>query len=327
MVTTLLPYGPEKPRAGFAKTITTNEIEIAWEPPKGGFTKYILRVDPNLASMDPAKRRLQTQFDFDLLINNILTERPCVFPIHGPKEDEDYLETELSNQLTEYKVTGLIPGRAYGIELKSKTGDRLTKRPVFEIVMTNPESVKFLTSENITSNSVLIKWVAPEENHNLRAYNLTISMSGDEKRKRRVTVMNNKDNLLYSFEFESMQSMTEYTITICTVCLFESMKTESEEEIISVWTLPEAPTNLVLENRSPNSFTVKWDQASISVNHRYRLAIESAAINYSAEYYVGGDRNAFNFSKLPDIIGTGLYYYNARHNISNEYVVQENSTL
>ena len=47
----MLPYGPEKPRAGIIKTVQTDEIEISWEPPKGGFTKYVLAVDPNVRTM------------------------------------------------------------------------------------------------------------------------------------------------------------------------------------------------------------------------------------------------------------------------------------
>ena len=44
IVTNLLPYGPEKPRGGIVKSLTTDTVEIAWEPPKGGFTKYVLCV-------------------------------------------------------------------------------------------------------------------------------------------------------------------------------------------------------------------------------------------------------------------------------------------
>ena len=44
IVTNLLPYGPEKPRGGIVKSLTTDTVDIAWEPPKGGFTKYVLCV-------------------------------------------------------------------------------------------------------------------------------------------------------------------------------------------------------------------------------------------------------------------------------------------
>lgn len=48
MFTSLLPWGPEVPRAGLVKSVTETEIEIEWEPPKREFTKYILGVDPNV---------------------------------------------------------------------------------------------------------------------------------------------------------------------------------------------------------------------------------------------------------------------------------------
>ena len=50
IVTTLLPNGPEKPRGGILAAASTTEVEIAWEPPKGSFTKYLLTVDPNVMS-------------------------------------------------------------------------------------------------------------------------------------------------------------------------------------------------------------------------------------------------------------------------------------
>ena len=41
---------------------------------------------------------------------------------------------------------------------------------------------------------------------------------------------------------------------------------------------------------------------------RYRLAIDAPALSYTAEYFVAGDKTTFNFSKLPDIVGTGEKY-------------------
>ena len=45
VVTSLVPYGAEKPRAGMVKSASTHSVEIFWDPPKGEFTKYILSVD------------------------------------------------------------------------------------------------------------------------------------------------------------------------------------------------------------------------------------------------------------------------------------------
>ena len=88
--------------------------------------------------------------------------------------------------------------------------------------------------------------------------------------------------------------------------MFDSLKTVSEEETLKFCSLPETPTNLVLENRYPNSFTIKWDSPIVTqTTHKYKLSIEAPSIAYSSEYSTAGDKNTFNFSKLPDIIGTG----------------------
>lgn len=45
VVTTLVPYGPEKPRAGMQRAAGTDQVELFWDPPKGDFTRYTLRID------------------------------------------------------------------------------------------------------------------------------------------------------------------------------------------------------------------------------------------------------------------------------------------
>ena len=61
IVTTLLPYGPEKPRGGVLKSTTTDMVEITWDPPKGGFTKYVLCVDPTVSTtLAPPKSSYNT---------------------------------------------------------------------------------------------------------------------------------------------------------------------------------------------------------------------------------------------------------------------------
>ena len=52
-----------------------------------------------------------------------------------------------------------------------------------------------------------------------------------------------------SFLLENLPSATEFTITVTTVCVFEKLKSLSEEEKISFITLPFPPRNLELDNR------------------------------------------------------------------------------
>ena len=124
-MTTLLPYGPEKPRAGIIKTVQTDEIEISWEPPKGGFTKYVLAVDPNVTTMYNHRNtvnRLQNGImNPSFYVNGFIASSLDFQQLTVTK---DYTERELSSMITEYKISGLSPGETYGIELKTKTGLR-----------------------------------------------------------------------------------------------------------------------------------------------------------------------------------------------------------
>ena len=140
----------------------------------------------------------------------------------------------------------------------------------------------------------------------LRAFNILIT-SHDQKLTRELAVKHNAETAVNSFLINNIVPGTCFTVSITAVCVFEVLKTVSDVESIQFSTLPEAPTNLNLDTRSPNNFTVKWDHPSSSyTSHKYKLSIEAPSILYSAEYTVPGDKGTFNFSKLPEITGTGI---------------------
>ena len=159
--------------------------------------------------------------------------------------------------------------------------------------------------EEVTPTNATLKWVAPEGHKRLRAFRILIS-SFDNKIKRELAVKHNADKVVNSFLIDDLTQATSYTVVMKSVCVFESLKTISDEEKLTFSSLPKPPTNLTLENRLPNSLTVRWEPPlHVQASHKYRLAIESVSIGYSADYSIAGDKNTFNFSKLPDIIGTG----------------------
>ena len=102
--------------------------------------------------------------------------------------------------------------------------------------------------------------------------------------KREVAVKHKPDFPLGNFSVTGIPAATEFSVTIISVCVFETLKTESDPESLVFQTcpgkesfflvkyesfVPEPPTNLTLENRYPNSFTVKWDSpATINNTHR-----------------------------------------------------------
>ena len=178
IVTTLLPYGPEKPRAGIVKSLQTDEIEITWEPPKGGFTKYVMCVDPTVNTTNYQVTntiRLQNGILNPRFYNGFQASVEMLTTIN-----KDYTERDLSSLITEYKITGLFPGEIYGIELKTKTGSRLTRKPILETIMTKPEKVSSFSVSKISTTAALVSWVAPEGHKKLRAFNLLI-LSHDQK--------------------------------------------------------------------------------------------------------------------------------------------------
>ena len=184
--------------------------------------------------------------------------------------------------------------------------------------MTKPQPVEEFTMGDIETTKATVKWVAPEGHKRLRAFNLLIE-SMDNKIKRELAVTHKVDKTFNSFLFENITQGTGFTVSIKSVCVFETLRTTSDEKKLTFCTLPEAPSNLVLESRFPNSLTVKWDSPSLTqTTHKYKLSIEAPAISYSTDYTIGGDNffNTFSFSKLPDIIGTGETY-----TVKVEYIV------
>ena len=140
-----------------------------------------------------------------------------------------------------------------------------------------------------------------------------------EQVKRDLAVKHQGGSSVTNFLLDSLPSATSFTVSVSSVCVFETLKTISDAETIVFQTRPEPPSNLTLEARSPNSLTVKWENPALSgqhINHRHRLSIEAPAISYAAEYFVPGDKNTFNFSKLPEIVGTG-----ERYTVKVEYLV------
>ncbi|XP_023343416.1 uncharacterized protein LOC111712896 [Eurytemora carolleeae] len=309
IVTNLLPYGPEKPRAGMLKTSGTHEIEISWEPPKGDFTKYILSVDPNIVNGNQPKgtQGLPAPPLFGFGVDHGL------FNVAGSfgdltKATTGYTEREISNKLTSFTISGLSPGETFGIGLKTKTGDRITRQPIYETVLTKPEKVTSVAVSDVLTDNALLKWVAPDGHSRLKAYNLLLT-SKDNKSRRELAVKHNSGTPVNSFLFENLPSATEFTVAVTTVCVFEKLKSISEEEKISFVTRPLPPRNLELESRLSSSLQVKWEAPpGTTANNKFKLSIQAPAIGYSNSYEIGGDRHMFNFSKFPEIIGTGEAY-------------------
>ena len=305
VVTTLLPYGPERPPGGLVKTVTTEEVEVSWEPPKGGFTKYVLCVDPEMSGLGarPERREIVPLTKF---YSN--TEGHIGSYISFDKIVQEYTERELSNMITNYRISGLKPGETYGVVLKTMTGGRYTRRPLQETLLTKPKEVEDFRAEEVSSTQARLSWIVPEGHRKLRAFRILVS-SSDGKVSRELAVRHLQDKLLNSFLVDNISPATTHLANIKTVCVFENLRTISDEKSLTFVTLPEAVSSLSLETSSPSSLTVKWEvsQPPPALSQKFKLSIENSRLGYSCEYSVSGERNTFTFSKLPDVVGSGTY--------------------
>lgn len=169
--------------------------------------------------------------------------------------------------LTSYKISGLSPGEIYGLVLKTKTGTRYTRKHLFETAMTKPQAVSSLHMEEVTTSTATVGWLAPEAHSKLKAFNLILS-SSDHKREMAVKKM--PDTIVISFDLDDLEPATEYCLKVRTVCVFKHLKTMSEPREIKFRTKPEPPTNLTMDTRFPNSFTISWDPTMVAAtNHRF----------------------------------------------------------
>ena len=218
-------------------------------------------------------------------------------------KDKDFTERELNHSLTSYKITGLLPGEAYRVSLLTKTGTRFTNNPIMETVMTAPHRVRDYSVSTVACTKATIKWTRPDSHHTrLRGFNLVIN-SNDAKYKRDFTQFLIADKIIQSHDFDDLQPATEYRVAIRAVCLFEKLKTKSEEEQLTFCTQPEPPSGLSLESRYPASLTVRWSPAPLvpgMAAHRHRLSLESPDIGYKEEFSHPGDKTTYTFSKLQD---------------------------
>ncbi len=332
VVTNLVPYGPEKPRSGMVKTAGTDQVEIFWDPPKGDFTKYTLTIDrlsdDNVVKPDSLLRLGSTVSKETELDNEgdedenkeIVVSRPNV-----------RLLDNLSSKLTTYTILGLDPGEKYRIELGTKTGRVATRQTIDDIILTRPLPPRGVRVSDVTSATCTVYWLHPEGHPCLRGFQIQVR-SSDGKVFKDVAVTKNAK----SFLVRGLQPCQDYDIAVTSLAVADSTRrTESEEALISTTTVLEKVKNLKFEHSTPNSIAVKWDSAKVIHNLKYKLSISgdtkdesedrtdqdqeddtvdtttTKIVNikeYSSSYDVPGDKTQFNFTKLPDIVGTGHVY-------------------
>ena len=64
--------------------------------------------------------------------------------------------------MVRYTILGLDPGELYTVELSTKTGSVPTRQPILENILTKPLPPSALSVSEVTSESCMVQWAAPE---------------------------------------------------------------------------------------------------------------------------------------------------------------------
>ena len=135
IVTSLVPYGAEKPSAGIIKSFSTYSVEIFWDPPKGDFGKYVLSIDK--LSEKPI---IKPESLIPMTIDNLANWNSEFDITDNPDDDltREIRTIEISHKLRTYTILGLDPGEQYHIVLGTKTGNVNTRQSIEDIILTRP---------------------------------------------------------------------------------------------------------------------------------------------------------------------------------------------
>ena len=144
VVTSLVPYGAEKPSAGMLKSFSTYSVEIFWNPPKGDFGKYVLSVDKlsekPIIKPESLIRMQSLAKSANSSANNVASWGNSEFNQTDNPDDltREIRAIEISRKLTTYTILGLDPGEKYRIVLGTKTGNVETRQSIEDVILTRP---------------------------------------------------------------------------------------------------------------------------------------------------------------------------------------------
>ncbi len=332
LVTHLVPYGPEKPGNGMVKLAGTHQVEIFWDPPKGEFGKYTLKVEPiseferpRATSVVSAGSSHNSNFRFELNDKEMEAANDDV-SLEGSNVR---VLNNLSHKFNTYTILGLNPGNLYRIELGTKTGNVDCQTPIRDTILTKPLAPRGLRISNVTSTTCHVTWLKMDGHSCLRGYQIQVR-TGDGKVFKDVAVKWSAK----SFDIKGLQPSQDYDIAVTSLCTGAgNLRTESDVSMMPMTTLPENVKNFTLESATPNSLTIKWDNPLLAIlNHRFKLVIKAETAEEDEvlaeelvdnrsditdlrdiKYYkrtvdVPGDKSQHTFVNLPNILGSGHLY-------------------
>ena len=203
---------------------------------------------------------------------------------------------------------GLEPGDLYRVELGTITGNVETRHPLIETIMTLPQKVSTVTTDLITVSSCTLHWLSPEGDHScLRGFQIRVKLMSNGSIAKEVAVSKH----VKSFTIRGLNPVSDYEASIVSLCAIEGQSTESKPAVVAFTTASKPPKKLWLDNATPDSLRVKWDDVPdvpANCKLRYKLTLNNRDLEVRRTADIQGDRNSHTFTDLPYPSGSGVDY-------------------
>lgn len=94
---------------------------------------------------------------------------------------------------------------------------------LFNVTLTQVED---FTVGAVKAHEAMVTWVVPPGHKRLRAFRLMIVSTDGGPVKREMAVKHNADKVVSTFTVDNIPSASLFTVTIKTVCVFETLRSE-----------------------------------------------------------------------------------------------------